>query len=225
VNESVLTTIAISGFGVAFFHAAIPTHWLPFVLTSRVQRWSRVKTIAITAVAGTGHVAVTALLGLCITWFGMSISRSVGNWFPRVAGGALLFFGLYYASRQIAGKGHVHFPYPHEHLHEGHNRAQELAAHRVSDRAAIVSLLAFLTFSPCEAFLPFYASGIRYGWPGFALLTAILSVGTVMGMVVFTSLTLAGLTRVKLGLLEKYESILIGVLLCGVGILILVFEK
>jgi nickel/cobalt transporter (NicO) family protein len=224
VNQAVLTTIAITGFGIAFFHAAIPTHWLPFVLTSRVQRWSRARTIAITAVAGTGHVVFTALLGLFITWFGMTINDSIGNWFPRVAGAVLLLFGSYYVFRQIAGKGHVHFPYPHEHLHEGHNPVAGRPLQRVSDRAAIMSLLAFLTFSPCEAFLPIYVSGIRYGWTGFALLTAILSVATVMGMVIFTSLTLTGLSRVKLGALEKYESALIGILLCVVGTLILVFE-
>jgi nickel/cobalt exporter len=224
VNQAVLTTIAITGFGIAFFHAAIPTHWLPFVLTSRVQRWSRARTIAITAVAGTGHVVFTALLGLFITWFGMTINDSIGNWFPRVAGAVLLLFGSYYVFRQIAGKGHVHFPYPHEHLHEGHNPVAGRPLQRVSDRAAIMSLLAFLTFSPCEAFLPIYVSGIRYGWTGFALLTAILSVATVMGRVIFTSLTLTGLSRVKLGALEKYESALIGILLCVVGTLILVFE-
>jgi nickel/cobalt exporter len=224
VNQAVLTTIAITGFGIAFFHAAIPTHWLPFVLTSRVQRWSRARTIAITAVAGTGHVVFTALLGLFITWFGMTINDSIGNWFPRVAGAVLLLFGSYYVFRQIAGKGHVHFPYPHEHLYEGHNPVAGRPLQRVSDRAAIMSLLAFLTFSPCEAFLPIYVSGIRYGWTGFALLTAILSVATVMGMVIFTSLTLTGLSRVKLGALEKYESALIGILLCVVGTLILVFE-
>ena len=65
------------------------------------------------ALAGTGHVAVTALLGLLITWFGMTINQSIGNWFSRVAGAALLLFGLYYCFRQLTGKGHVHFAYPH----------------------------------------------------------------------------------------------------------------
>jgi nickel/cobalt exporter len=227
MDQAVLTTIAITGFGIAFFHAAIPTHWLPFVLTARVQRWTRPKTIAVTAFAGSGHVAFTALLGLCITWFGSVISKSIGDWFPRIAAGALFLFGLYYIVRQMLGKGHVHFPYPHEHLHEheGEPRGHLHAPHRTSDRAAITSLLAFLTFSPCEAFLPIYVSGIRYGWTGFALLTTILSIGTVLGMVVFTSLTLAGLDRIKLGVLEKYESAIIGALLCAVGVLILVIER
>ncbi|MEY2526944.1 MAG: nickel/cobalt transporter (NicO) family protein [Verrucomicrobiota bacterium] len=225
MNETILTTIAITGFGVAFFHAAIPTHWLPFVLTARVQKWNRGKTIGITALAGSGHVAVTAALGLLITWFGTAFNTTIGNWFPRIAGGALLLFGLYYVLRQVRGKGHVHFAYPHEHLHEANVHEHDRPLNRTSDRAAIVSLLAFLTVSPCEAFLPIYVSGIRYGWAGFALLTVILSVATVAGMVFFTSLTLAGLGRIKLGLLEQYESGLMGGLLCAVALLILFFER
>ena len=240
MNQAVLTTIAVTGFGVAFFHAAIPTPWLPFVLTSRVQGWNKSKTIAVTALAGTGHVLVTAALGLAITLFGTALTETVGAWFPRIAGGALLLFGIYYLVRQLVGKGHVHFHYPHEHLHEpgnehdyahGHEHEHEHAdhdhgcrAHPTSDRAAILSLLAFLTFSPCAGFVPFYVSGIRYGWGGFAVLTAVLSVATVAGMVLFTSLTLAGLSKIKLGVLEKYESVLMGILLCAVGILIIVFE-
>ena len=229
----------------AFFHAAIPTHWLPFVLTSRVQKWNAAKTIAVTALAGTGHVIVTAALGLAITLFGAAISDKIGAWFPRIAGGALFLFGLYYLFRQVLGKGHVHFHYPHEHLHEqvpapgreqgqvhshdhghehdhGHDHGYQ--PRRTSDRAAILSLLAFLTFSPCEGFVPFYVSGIRYGWAGFAILTAVLSLATVAGMIIFTSLTLAGLSKIKLGLLEKYESALMGVLLCAVGVFIILFE-
>lgn len=223
MNETVLTTIAITGFGLAFGHAAIPTHWLPFVLTARVQRWSATRTLGITALAGAGHVAITALLGLFITWFGTKLSHSIGDWFARLAGGALILFGLYYWVRQSIGKGHVHFNYPHEHLHQ--TETAEAAPRRTSDRAAITSLLTFLTFSPCEAFLPIYVSGIRYGWKGFAILTAILSVGTVVGMVLFTSLTLAGLDRVRLGWLEKYESGIMAVLLIVVGILVLIFER
>jgi nickel/cobalt transporter (NicO) family protein len=225
LNEAVLTTIAITGFGIAFFHAAIPTHWLPFVLTARVQKWSSAKTIAVTALAGTGHVAVTALLGVLITWFGTALSETIGDWFPRIAGAVLLLFGSYYIVRQLVGKGHVHFGYPHEHLHEPGVSRHEHGPEPISDRAAIMSLLAFLTLSPCEGFLPIYVSGIRYGWKGFALLTVILSVATVVGMILFTSLTLAGLGKIKLGALEKHESALMGLLLCLVGVLVLLFDR
>jgi len=234
MNETVLTTIAITGFGIAFFHAAIPTHWLPFVLTARAQHWNHSRTLAITALAGTGHVVFTATLGLIIAWFGIALNKQIGSLFPRIAGGALLVLGVFYILRHFTGKGRPHthlvgghphadeFPHSHEH---GHNHDLGTEHTRpTSDRVAITSLLAMLTFSPCEAFLPIYASGVRYGWMGFALLTAILSVGTVAGMIVFTGLTLAGVQKIKLGLLEKYEGGLMGALLCLVGLLVILFE-
>jgi nickel/cobalt transporter (NicO) family protein len=228
MNEAVLTTIAITGFGVAFFHAAIPTHWLPFVLTARAQRWNRARTLFITALAGGGHVLFTALLGLLIAWFGIVLNEKIGSWFPRIAGTVLIVLGLFYVFRQIINKGHphTHFIGGHPHAHDEAEHSHEPAANApVSDRVAVTSLLALLTFSPCEAFLPIYASGVRYGWTGFVLLTAILSIGCVTGMVIFTALTLAGVKRIKLGLLEKYESGLMGVLLGVVGVLVILFEK
>ena len=95
-------------------------------------------------------------------------------------------------------------------------RASHVTQSPVSNRVAITSLLALPTFSPCESFVPFYAYGIRYGWIGFALLTAILSVATVAGMIIFTWLTLAGMRRINLGRLEKYELGSMGALLCAV---------
>ncbi|MEY2480946.1 MAG: hypothetical protein QOI04_1873 [Verrucomicrobiota bacterium] len=240
MNQAVLTTIAITGFGIAFFHAAIPTHWLPFVLTARVQRWSHAKTLAITALAGGGHVIFTALLGLLLTFFGVALSDRIGNWLPRIAGGALLLFGIFFIYRQKAGGGHPHthligghphaeaehdHGHPHSHEHEHVDLAEQRLPAPTSDRVAIGSLLALLTFSPCEGFLPIYVSGIRYGWLGFALLTGILSLATVAGMIVFTWLTLTGMKRINLRQLERYELGLMGVLLCAVGVLIILFEK
>lgn len=215
MNDAVLTSIAITGFAVAFFHAAIPTHWLPFVLAARAQHWSRTRTLAITALAGAGHVLMTALLGLLVAWFGIALIARIGPWFPFLAGAALVLLGLFYLYRQFTGRGHAH-----HHLFCGHAHG-----HARSDRVAITSLLALLTFSPCEAFLPIYGYGARYGWSGFALLTAILSLGTVAGMVLFTWLTLLGVRKVKLVALEKQESGWIGALLCAVGLLIIFLER
>ena len=353
MDEKVL--IALTGFGVAFFHAAIPTHWLPFVITSRAQRWTRNKAISVTALAGTGHVLFTAFLGVLIAWFGIALHEKIGWWFPFVAGGALLLFGLFYVYRQVRGTGHGHShifgghshhgtaPYLHTHTHrhaplgigpnggrlidtgnglveiaicedgnEGrfrlssvdpsgnastylpvatgttletirpdqtredfsfqehdgclvsnapitkpyrfivrlnlvhgdHSHSSEtrflgpdekdLEAETIdiitprgliSDRVAITSLLALLTFSPCESFLPVYVSGVQYGWMGFILLTAILSIATVAGMVTFTWLTLSRLEKLNLRFLEKYESGIIGGLLCTLGLLIILIEK
>lgn len=340
MNTEVLTTIVVTGFSVAFFHAAIPTHWLPFVLTARVQKWSTSKTLLITMLAGGGHVLFTAILGFFVAWLGIALNEKIGQWFPWIAGGALIAFGLYYVIQQLRGKGHGHshqpdgyshdcgevesgprggllvntghgfaeitvfetgvpprfrlffydgskqpsslpaavsvkmetvrpggsrqafafcakgeylestsdIPEPHEFKgilqlsHGGHSHDHEVQfeehAHggcgqdggatqpppRKSDWAAITSLFALLTFSPCEGFLPVYVSGVRYGWSGFFLLTLILSVGTIAGMVVFTWLTLAGMEKLKLTFLEKYESGVLGALLCLLGVLVIIFE-
>jgi nickel/cobalt exporter len=223
MNNSVLTTIAITGFGIAFFHAAIPTHWLPFVLTARAQRWNRSKTLVITAMAATGHACFTAALGLIVAWLGIALSDRIGALFPWIAGGALISFGLFYIIRQLTGHTHTHL-----HLgHGGHSHphAENRMSLSKSDLAAISSLLALLTFSPCEAFVPVYVSGIRYGWHGFALLTIILTVATIAGMVAFTGLALTGIEQVKLRSFEKYEAGVMGALLCAVGVLIILFEK
>jgi ABC-type nickel/cobalt efflux system permease component RcnA len=238
LNDSVLTTIAITGFGIAFFHAAIPTHWLPFVLTARMQRWNRVKTLAITAIAATGHATFTAALGLGVAWLGIALSARIGDWFPRIAGGILIAFGLFYIVRQITGHTHTHLHFGHSHsLGHKHNHDQDHDHDHThvhdstslkftrSDFAAISSLLALLTFSPCEAFVPVYVSGVRYGWHGFALLTIILTVATIAGMMAFTFLALIGIEQVKLRSLEKYEAIFMGALLSIVGALIILFEK
>jgi len=238
MSEAVLTTIAITGFVVAFFHAAIPTHWLPFVLTARAQRWSHAKALAITGLAGSGHVFFTAVLGLLLTLFGFALHEEIGTWFPRIAGGALVLFGLFYLYRQMLGHVHghgrvigedarVHAAHHANHGHDDEDQAQSTPAPPppVSDRVAITSLLALLTFSPCESFVPFYVYGIRYGWMGFVFLTAILSVATVAGMVVFTWLTLMGMRRLALRRLEKYELGLMGVLLGAVGLFIILFER
>lgn len=227
MKDSVLTTIAITGFTVAFFHAAIPTHWLPFVLTARVQRWNRTKTLVITAFAATGHACFTATLGLIVAWLGIALSDRIGTLFPWIAGGALISFGLFYIIRQLTGHTHTHLhlgQHGHSPDHTDEHEGKRLSLSK-SDLAAIFSLLALLTFSPCEAFVPFYVSGIRYGWHGFALLTIILTVATIAGMVAFTSLALAGIEQVKLHSLEKYEAGLMGALLCAVGVLIIIIER
>jgi nickel/cobalt exporter len=238
--QTLLTTLVLTGLGIAFFHAAIPTHWLPFVLTGRAQRWTHAKTLVITVLAGSGHVLFTAALGLLLAWMGIALSQRIGIWFPRLAGGALVLLGAVYLYRHLTGRSHSHRPHNHSHRNQELNpnqtdlahyekRIHELAAAKeppkTTDFFAIATLLALLTFSPCEAFVGFYVVAIRYGFVGFVLLTLVFLIGTVAGMAVFTSLAIAGSRHIDLGFLEKYEHSLIGGLLCTIGVLVILFEK
>lgn len=238
MNEAVLTTIAFTGFTVAFFHAAIPTHWLPFVLVSRARAWSRGKTLAVAVFAGLGHVLLTSLLGLVIAWVGFKLDEHAGHLFQRIAGGFLLAIGLFYFWRQWRGHGVVHHHPPggrhqagagcgHEHDHshwDDELKDTSLVSAKAGDWAAISGLFVMLTLSPCEGFLPVYLSGVQFGWRGFFVLSAILALGTLGGMLVFTWLTLVGLERFQVKQFERHEAALLGGIFALLGVLMFFFE-
>ena len=237
MQSTVLTTVALTGFTVAFFHAAIPTHWLPFVLVARARGWGQVKTLAVTTLAGVGHVALTSLLGLGIAWFGFQLDEEVGRAFPWIAGALLLAFGGFYFWRQWTGRGiqHHHPPGSHhladEHCGEAPDRSHwddelkdsTLVSQKAGDWSAISGLLVMLTLSPCEGFLPVYLSGVQFGWRGFVVLSLILAVATLAGMTLFTWLALLGLEKFRVRSFERYEAGLLGALFSILGVLIIVF--
>jgi ABC-type nickel/cobalt efflux system permease component RcnA len=252
MNQPLLLSILLAGFTVAFFHTAIPTHWLPFALTGRAQGWSSAKTLTITGLAALGHTGFTTVLGVLVAFLGMTVDRWTGQIFPWIAGGFLFAVGIFFLIRQAMGNGGVHFlhghghaqehdhSHGHDHVHDhsaGHTHEHEHAVpliaeehdfskpiSRVSDRAAIVGLLALLTFSPCEGFLPIYVSAVRLGWAGFAFSSVVLAAATVGGMITFTSLTLAGLNKVRLAAIENYESGILGTVLCILAVVIILLE-
>ncbi|HST30026.1 MAG TPA: hypothetical protein VLK27_04235 [Chthoniobacterales bacterium] len=219
----------------------IPTHWLPFVAAARAQHWTRAKTLAVTGFAGAGHVLFTTALGVLIVWGGMAVNTRIGNAFPFLAGGALIALGIFYLVRQmIGGHGHVHLfgghahhahAQGHDHHHsddtiEEEERALEQDWSRQrSDWAAILGLMALLTFSPCEAFLPVFLTGAKYGWFGFVLLSSVLAVATIAGMITFTWLTLLGLQRLRFKMLEKYEPLIVSAVFCLLGALVIILER
>ena len=221
MSGTLLGSILATGFVVAFLHAAIPTHWLPFVLVGRAQGWSARKILTVSILAGGGHVASTALLGLILMGAGMALDQLLGPWLARAAGLLLIGFGLYYL---LMRKPHVH----RLALAGGGSMAvaetDALQRRYASDRAAILGLVGLLTFSPCESFLPVYLSGTSYGWSGFLLLSAVLAAATVVAMTLFTGIVLLGFSRLRLRAVERYESVLLGTTLCVLGVLVMVLE-
>jgi nickel/cobalt transporter (NicO) family protein len=240
MTAGLFTAIAITGFTVAFLHAAIPTHWLPFVVAARAQHWNSVKTLVVTGIAGSGHVLFTTALGVLVAWGGIALNAKWSRAFPLMAGTALIAIGLFYLVSQLKGRqahvhlfgGHGHHA-KHQHFHlSGHHHHESEEIEEIehewsrprSDWAVIAGLVALLTFSPCEAFLPVFLTGAKYGWFGFALLSAILAIATVAGMIVFTWLTLLGLQRLRFKAIEKYEPIIVGLVFCLLGLIIILFE-
>lgn len=211
LNDALFGTIVATGLTVAGLHAALPTHWLPFVLAGRRQGWSGGKTLTITALAGGGHVLFTVVLGLAIAAFGIAADHWIGGIFPYLAGAVLIVFGMIY----LTGSGH------------GHDHAPALDAKMdrpLSDRAVIVALVMALTLSPCEGFLPVFVAGVKFGWLGFAVLCAVLGVATLAGMLLLTWLAVTGMRHLEFEWLDHNEGRVAGSLLVLLGIAILIFE-
>jgi len=202
VTSPFFASIAVTAFAVAFLHAALPTHWLPFVLVGRAQKWSTGRTLGVTLLAGLGHVGLTIALGLALVLAGMALQPSLGGLFHLIVGGLMIAVGVFYIMR---GR---------------HNHALPEASRRVyaSDRAAVAALVTLLTLSPCEAFLPYYLAGMEHGWVAFLVLSGVLMAATAAGMLIFTSLSLAGFKRLGLQWVERYEETILGVALVLVGL-------
>jgi len=241
VHSTFLTTIVVTGFIVAFFHAAIPTHWLPFVLVSRARGWTHAKTLGVTLFAGLGHVLITTILGFAIAWLGFELDENFQKTFPWIIGGVLMLVGVFFLWRQSQGKGVCHHHVPetahkpnehcghedeHDHSHwESELGGSAIVSSRKSDWAVIAGLFMMLMLSPCEGFLPIYLSGVKFGWHGFLLLSAILAIGALAGMMLFTFLTLTGLQRVNLKKFERWEAGFLGALFIAIGVLFIVLES
>lgn len=203
------TSLAATGFVVAFLHTALPTHWLPFVIVGTGQRWSHRKTLLIAGLAALGHIVLTIAIGLLIMSASFGLQNQFGALFPTLVAAVLLGLGALYIVRWRLKSAHPH-----------HQPLPTFA----NDRAAIASLVALLALSPCEAFLPIYAANIDKGWLGFAALSLILAMASIMGMLLFTGLSLAGARRFDLTRLARHESLVLGLALGGLGILVLLFD-
>jgi ABC-type nickel/cobalt efflux system permease component RcnA len=231
--------------GLSLLHAALPNHWFPFVIVGRAQRWSRRKTLGVLAAAGGGHVVATSALGLVVWKLGATVLGGLseenihrtGAW---IAGGLLIALGIFFIARQALGKhGHSHahaaelyhghegdHPHGHEgdHPHDDHGAGPPGVAGgapAMTDRAAIVTLLLALTFSPCEAVVAAFLSGVRFGLDYVLVIAIGTSLVTVSAMFALTWLTLAGRERLRFGWLDRNEMALTGWILVAIGVVVL----
>lgn len=215
MTSTLFVPILATGFAVAFLHTVIPTHWLPFALVGRAQGWSRSKTLLVAAFAAFGHVLTTCILGALLMSMGLWIEHRFGRVSVWI-GVLLIAVGLYHLARYVR-------------LHrKGVAQEEARAEHKVSkvyasDVAAVVALFSIVALSPGETFLSVYLAALRFGWVGFALLSLVLAIGTIIGMVLFTAVSFWGASKLPLRTLERHEAaILAGVLfLMGVAVMVI----
>jgi hypothetical protein len=204
-----LAPLMASALVTAFLHAALPTHWLPFVLVGRAQGWRLITVMMAVVVAGLAHVATTALVGGVIAGLGVALDQWIGGLLPVLAAVVLFVLGGRYLLRawqQPSTDGAA---------------ADQTVRRRIGDRTAFWGLVMTLAITPGEVMLPFYLSQANAGWPILAGLTVMFALGTVSGMAVFTLLAWTGWSVLRLERWARYESIALGAALIAVGLFVL----
>jgi hypothetical protein len=213
LEQPVLWSLLGGGFVAAFLHAALPTHWLPFVLVGRAQRWSLTKNLLAVAAAGLAHIASTAIVGSLIVAAGMALDEIVAGVLPHLSAILLFGFGAFYLVRSFVRRPAM-----------AGGPALDLAEPTVGHAAAFWGLVAVMALSPGEVLLPIYMSSAQEGVGALALLTGVFAVGTILGMTVFTTLARAGASVLKLERWARYEGAILGLALIAIGLLVVLHQ-
>ena len=213
LEQPVLLSLIGGGFAAAFLHAALPTHWLPFVLVGRAQRWSLPKTLLAVAAAGLAHIATTAVVGSLIVAAGMAVDEIVAGLLPHLSAILLFGFGAFYLVKSAIRRPVM-----------AGGPSLDLAEPTVGHATAFWGLVAVMALSPGEVLLPIYMSSAQEGVGAMALLTLAFAIGTVLGMATFTSLARAGASVLKLERWARYEGAILGIALIAIGLLVVLHQ-
>lgn len=210
LEQPVLLSLLGAGFVTAFLHAALPTHWLPFVLVGRGQRWTLTQVLGVVTAAGLAHIVTTAVVGALIVAAGLVLNQWVAGVLPALSAGLLCLFGVFYLGRALLRPAIM-----------AGGPAVALSEPAVSHAAAFWGLVAMMAISPGEVLLPIYLSQATAGPLVLAGLTVAFAVGTVTGMALFTLLARAGWSVLRLERWARYEGVVLGLALILLGLFVL----
>ncbi len=212
-GSGVLLGLAAS---VAVVHTAIGVdHALPFVVLSRVQKWSLKRTLAITAACGVGHIASAVVIGLGAVALGLAVEQLTPLEALRGQLGLaiLITFGLGYAALGL-GRLWKQRPHRHAHVHDDgtlhdhdHGHADEhVHRHEDARKKAVTAwtLFVVLVFGPCEALVPLLlAPGVTRDYGLLAGVIAVFGGLTVLTMLGLVTLGVVGTRRIAF---ERFSS-------------------
>jgi len=206
-----------------------PDHYVPFVAMARIGRWSAAKTAWITALCGIGHILSSVGLAFAGVALGVAVTRlkAIESARGEIAAWLLIVFGFTYfvwgLHRAIRGKAHHH-----DHLHEdGDGHAHEhdhtgehthVHSHMSAEKMTPWILFTIFVFGPCEVLIPLImCTAARQPMSSVALVAGVFGISTISTMLAVVMTSYFGLSRVRLGGLERYSYALAGlvVFLCG----------
>ncbi|MCI0499711.1 MAG: sulfite exporter TauE/SafE family protein [Planctomycetales bacterium] len=230
--ESEIILLCGMAASLGFIHTALgPDHYLPFIVMSRVRRWSIPKTAWITFLCGLGHVLSSVVLGLFGIFIGIQVMKlealeafrgSIAAWLLIGFGFAYFVWGVHRAVRnrphQHIHSHDLHEEHAHEHTHvSGH-------AHVHDGKKANITpwiLFTIFVFGSCEPLIPLlmYPAAQRSIWDVF-LVATVFSAMTIGTMLAIVLLSAWGVSFAKFGRLERYTHAIAGAAICLSGLAI-----
>ncbi|KAK4763570.1 hypothetical protein SAY87_013008 [Trapa incisa] len=216
---------------VSLLHSFIPTHWLPFSIVGRAQKWTLSRTLLVSlieqdflchrlfdlvqrrrasqipfysAFGAVLHVLSTSVLGITAVTMANTIAGE--ETVHKLASLLLIVLGGSYILLFLSGKGgHTH----------AHNQPME--------KVAVAGLILVPALSPCATTLPvFLAVGNSSSMMILAIIVLLFS--TIVVMTSLVALSFYGASQLKFHWVERYDKLLVGSVLCLVGLLTLLFH-
>ncbi|MEW6102823.1 MAG: hypothetical protein AB1630_03245 [bacterium] len=209
-----MITVSVGALVLSIVHALMPDHWIPLIMISKTEKWSRVETSWITALIAIPHIISTILIGTLIGIIGYKLS-SANEFIMRIASPLILVsLGLVYIFLNFKSHGGQH--------HQDSVRTGAIS--KKSKSAIIFPLATALFFSPCVAIGSyFFVAGTR-GWSGIVMVSAIYLIVTILGMILMVDLGMKGTERIKWHFLDRHEKAITGAVLIILAVLVYFME-
>lgn len=227
-GSALVLTVAAVG----VLHTIVPDHWGPIVVVARQRGWSAAHTARAAAVAGTGHVVTTLILGAIVWYAGSLAAAQYAREVRLISALALVAFGLWiaYGGWREAQGGHAHL-HRHadgtEHVHWHEHEDDDW--HAVSDGVAVLhdhshavtgrtTLLLLLGSSPMVEGIPAFLAASTYHPQLLLTMAIVFAAATILTYVVLSVAGLRGVQRRSFGVFERYGEMLSGLVVAIVGL-------
>jgi nickel/cobalt exporter len=195
---NVVPALMLAAATVGALHTVAPDHWVPFAALARSNRWSARRTARTTVLCGFGHVTVSAVLALLVSFAGLEFLEHVGAQMQRQATFLLIAFGFVYLvwglRRSFSG-----------HKHHHHSTLTEW------------SLFLLFCADPCVAVMPLVFAASVNGIAAVVSVILVYELATILTMVTFVLAAHAGVRRLEFHWIDRFGDALAGAVIVCIG--------
>lgn len=195
-----------SSLTIGLVHALAPDHWLPIAMIGRARKWNVPRLLAVTLLAGVGHILSSVLIGGLGIAAGLALTRvkAIETSRGEIAGLLLIGFGIAYA---VWGLKQA--------------RRHHLEEHSLQAAVTVWVLIAVFVLGPCEPLIPLMFLAISRGWHAVALTTLVFGLATISVMLVGTFLAFRGASAARFEAFERYNHAIAGALIAITGLAVM----